>query len=84
MYCAANWKLLKILESKLDGNYTWMLSATLKISWKQQRNKSQFDRHITDFFLQSYANAKCTQYDTAGEQNKKLRLIYSTGNLAME
>lgn len=50
MYCVANGILLKILESKPDETYTWMLSAILKMFWRQQRNKSEFYRYVTDFF----------------------------------
>ena len=41
LYGCTTWTLTKRLEKKLDGNYTRILRAILKNSWRQQPTKLQ-------------------------------------------
>ena len=41
LYGFTSWTLTKGLEKKLDGNYTRMLRAILKKSWRQHPTKQQ-------------------------------------------
>ena len=46
LYGCTTWTLTKRLEKKLDGNYTRMLRAILKKSWRQHRTKQQLYGHL--------------------------------------
>ena len=46
LYGCTTWTLTKRLEKKLDGNYTWMLSAILNKSWRQHPTKHQLHGHL--------------------------------------
>ena len=41
LYGCTIWTLMKLLEKKLDGNYTEMLSVVLNKSWEQHFTKQQ-------------------------------------------
>ena len=45
LYGCTTWTLIKRLEKKLDGNYTWMLRAILNKSWRQHPTKHQLYGH---------------------------------------
>ena len=45
-YGCTTWTITKQLEKKLDGNYTRMLRAILKKSWKQHPIKHQLYGHL--------------------------------------
>ena len=45
LYGCTTWTLTKQLEKKLDGNYTRMLRAILKKSWRQHPTKHQLYGH---------------------------------------
>ena len=45
LYGCTTWMLTKRLEKKLDGNYTRMLRAILKKSWRQPTTKHQLYGH---------------------------------------
>ena len=46
LYGCTTWTLTKRLEKKLDGNYTKMLRAILKRSWRQHPTKQQQYGHL--------------------------------------
>ena len=46
LYGCTTWTLTKRLEKKLDGNYTRMLRAILKKSWRQHPTKYQLYGHL--------------------------------------
>ena len=46
LYGCTTWTLRKRLEKKLDGNYTRMLRATLKKSWRQHPTRHQLQSHL--------------------------------------
>ena len=46
LYGCTTWTLTKWLEKKLDGNYTRMLRAILKKSWRQHPTKQQLYGHL--------------------------------------
>ena len=46
LYGCTAWTLTKRLEKKLDGNYTRMMQAILKKSWRQQPTKQQLYGHL--------------------------------------
>ena len=46
LYGCTIWMLTKLLEKKLDGNYTRMLRAILNKSWRQHRTKQQLYGHL--------------------------------------
>ena len=45
LYGCTTWTLTKLLEKKLDGNYTRILRAILNKSWKQHPTKHQLYGH---------------------------------------
>ena len=45
LYGSTTWTLTKRLEKKVDGNYTRMLRAILKKSWRQHPTKHQLYGH---------------------------------------
>ena len=46
LYGYPTWTLTKLMEKKLDGNYTRMLRAIVNKSWKQQPTKQQLYGHL--------------------------------------
>ena len=46
LYGCTTWTLAKRLEKKLDGNYTRMLRAILKKSWRQHHTRHQLYGHL--------------------------------------
>ena len=46
LYGCTTWTLTKRLEKKIDGNYTRMLRAILKKSWRQHPTRHQLYRHL--------------------------------------
>ena len=46
LYRCTTWTLTKRLENKLDGNYTRMLRAILKKSWRQHPTRHQLYCHL--------------------------------------
>ena len=46
LYGCTTWTLTKRLERKLDGNYTRMLRAVLKKSWRQHPTRHQLYGHL--------------------------------------
>ena len=46
LYGCTTWTLTKHMEKKLDANYTRMLRAILKKSWRQQPTKQQLNGHL--------------------------------------
>ena len=46
LYGCPTWTLNKLMEKKLDGNYTRMLRAILNKSWRQQPTKLQLYGHL--------------------------------------
>ena len=46
LYGYTTWTLTKLLEKKLDGNYTRMLRAILNKSWRQHSTKQQLYGHL--------------------------------------
>ena len=46
LYGCTTWTLTKLLEKKLDGNYTRMLWAILNKSWMQHPTKQQLYGHL--------------------------------------
>ena len=46
LYGCTAWTLTKRLEKKLDGNYTRMLRAILKKSWRQHSTRHQLYGHL--------------------------------------
>ena len=46
LYGCTTWTLTKWLEKKLDGNYTRMLRAILKKSWRQHTTRYQLYSHL--------------------------------------
>ena len=46
LYGCTTWTLTKRLEKKLDGNYTRMLRARLKKSWRQHPTRHQLYGHL--------------------------------------
>ena len=46
LYGCTTWTQTKRLEKKLDGNYTWMLRAILKKSWRQHPTRHQLYGHL--------------------------------------
>ena len=46
LYGCTTWTLTKRLEKKLDGNYTRMLRATLKKSWRQHSTRHHIYGHL--------------------------------------
>ncbi len=46
LYGYTIWALTKRLEKKLDGNYTRMLRAILKKSWRQHPTRNQLYGHL--------------------------------------
>ena len=46
LYGCTTWTLTKWLKKKLDGNYTRMLRAILKKSWRQHPTKHQLYAHL--------------------------------------
>ena len=46
LYGCTTWTLTKLLEKKLDGNYTRMLRAILNKSWRQHSTKHQLYGHL--------------------------------------
>ena len=46
LYGCTTWTLSKIMEKKLDGNYTRMLRAILGKSWRQNPTKQQLYSHL--------------------------------------
>ena len=46
LYGCTTWRLTKRTEKKLDGNYTRMLRAILKKSWRQHPTKQQQYGHL--------------------------------------
>ena len=46
LYGCTTWTLTKRLEKKVDGNYTRMLRAILKKSWRQHPTKHQLYDHL--------------------------------------
>ena len=45
-YGCTTWTLTKLLEKKLDGNYTRMLRAILNKSWRQHPTRHQLYGHL--------------------------------------
>ena len=45
LYGCTTWRLTKHMEKKLDGNYTRMLQAIMKKSWRQHPTKQQLYSH---------------------------------------
>ena len=46
LYGCTIWTLIKRMEKKLDGNYTRMLQAILKKSWRQHPTKHHLYGHL--------------------------------------
>ena len=46
LYGCTTWTLTKLLEKKLDGNYTRMLRAILNKSWRQHPTRRQLYGHL--------------------------------------
>ena len=46
LYGCTTWTLTKLLEKKLDGNYTRMLRAILNKSWRQHPTRHQLYGHL--------------------------------------
>ena len=46
LYGCTPWTLTKLMEKKLDGNYTRMLRAILNKSWRQYPTKQQIYGHL--------------------------------------
>ena len=46
LYGCTTWTLTKLLEKKLDGNYTRMLRAILNKSWRQHPTRHQLYDHL--------------------------------------
>ena len=46
LYGCTTWTLTKRMEKKLDGNYTRMLRAILKKSWRQRPTRHQLYGHL--------------------------------------
>ena len=46
LYGCTTWTLIKWLEKKLDGNYTRMLLAILKKSWRKHPTRHQLYGHL--------------------------------------
>ena len=46
LYGCTTWTLTKLLEKKLDGNYTRMLRAILNKSWQQHPTRHQLYSHL--------------------------------------
>ena len=46
LYGCTTWALTKLLEKKLDGNYTRMLRAILNKSWRQHTTRHQLYGHL--------------------------------------
>ena len=46
LYGCTTWMLTKQMEKKLDSNYTRMLRAILKKSWRQHPTKQQLYSHL--------------------------------------
>ena len=46
LYGCTTWTLTKQLEKKLDGNYTWLLRAIFKKSFRQHPSKHQLYGHL--------------------------------------
>ena len=47
LYWCTTWILTKLMEEKLDGNYTRMLWAILNKSWRQHLTKQQLYGHLS-------------------------------------
>ena len=53
LYGCTTWTLTKLIEKKLDGNYTRILRAVLNKSWRQHPTEQQLYSHLppnTKFF----------------------------------
>ena len=46
LHGCTTWTLTKLMEKKLDGNYTRMLQAMLNKSWRQHPTKQQQHDHL--------------------------------------
>ena len=66
LYGCTTWTLTKRLEKKLDGNYTRMLRAILKKSWRQHPTRHQLYGHLPPITKTIQIDEPDMQ-DTAGE-----------------
>ena len=46
LFGCTTWMLIKRIEKKLDGNWTWILQAILNKSWKQHPTKQKLHIHL--------------------------------------
>ena len=60
LYGCTTWALTKRMEKKLDSNYTRMLRAILKKSWRQQLSKQQLYSHLP--FIKKTIKIRQTRY----------------------
>ena len=71
LYGWTTWTLTKRLEKKLDGNYTRMLRAVLKKSWRQHPTRHQLYGHLPPS-RKLYKLDEPDTRDTAGEARTSL------------
>ena len=79
LYGCTIWTLTKRLKKKLDGNYTRMLPAILKKSWRQHPTRHQLYGHLPPPARKLY---KLDEPDTqlpAGEARTNSSVMYSYG-----
>ena len=67
LYGCTPWTLTKRMENKLDGNYTRMLQAILKKSWRQHLTKQQLYGHLPPI-TKTIQVRRTRHADTAGEE----------------
>ena len=63
LYGCTTWTLTKLMEKKLDGNYTRILRAILNKSWTQHPTKQQLYDHLP-LFTKAIKNRRTTHTHT--------------------
>ena len=66
LYGCTTWTLIKLMEQKIDRNYTRMLRAILNKSWRQHPTKPQLYRHLPPI-TKTIKIRRIRLQDTAGE-----------------
>ena len=74
LYGCTTWTLTKVLEKKLDGNYTRMLRAILNKSWRQHPTRHQLYYHLPP--VTKTIQVRRTRH--AGHQLDQLEHTYSS------
>ena len=65
LYGCATWTLTKRMKKKLDDNYTRILRAILKMSWRQHSTKQQLYGHQPP--ITKTIKIRRNRHNTAGE-----------------